>query len=84
MFIIMNYILGESFSNKDFASLEIVETSLKIDHINYFIKAKSQFFHSDSVSNCYNVVFFVFIQVHKRKMSVFEFFNMSTYIKNFK
>lgn len=61
MFIIMNYILGESFSNKDFASLEIFETSLKINRINYFIKAKSPFFHSDSVLNWHNVVFFVFI-----------------------
>lgn len=61
MFIIVNYSLGESFSNEDFASLEIFETSLKINHINYFIKAKSPFFHSDSVLNCHNVVFFVFI-----------------------
>lgn len=57
----MNYILGESFSNKNFASLEIFETSLKINCINYFIKAKSQFFYADSVLNCHNVVLFVFI-----------------------
>jgi len=57
----MNYILGESFSNKDFASLEIFETSLKINHINYFIKAKSHFFRSDCVLNCHNVVFFIFV-----------------------
>lgn len=80
----MNYILGESFSNKDFASLEIFETSLKFNHINYFIKVKSQFFHSDSVSDCHSVVCFVFISVHQYKMFIFESFKMNTYIMNVK
>lgn len=66
----MNYILGESFSNKDFASLEIFETSLKINRTSYFIKAKSQFFHSHSVLNCHNVVFFVFIYFSLYKENV--------------
>lgn len=83
MFIIMNYILGESFSKEDFASLEIFETSLKINHINYFIKAKSPFFPAYSATTWFSLC--LFISVGKKKTDSLQIFQPGpTYIINFK